>query len=30
MSIDEFKQAMRDDSRLVYQFEIQRAYGSYA
>jgi PPOX class probable F420-dependent enzyme len=30
MSIDEFKQAMRDDNRLIYEFEIDRAYGSYA
>ena len=28
-SLAEFKQMMRDDHRLIYQFEIERAYGSY-
>ncbi len=28
--LEEFKQMMRDDQRLIYQFEIERAYGMYS
>jgi PPOX class probable F420-dependent enzyme len=27
--IDEYRQAMVDEQRLIYEFEITRAYGSY-
>lgn len=26
---DEFRQAMRDEHRLIYQFEVERVYGLY-
>ncbi len=29
MSHDDFRQAMRDDHRLIYQFEVERSYGIY-
>jgi PPOX class probable F420-dependent enzyme len=29
LSIDEFKQAMRDERRIIYEFEVLRSYGLY-
>jgi hypothetical protein len=28
-TIEEFRQAMIDEERLVYEFEVKRAYGMY-
>jgi PPOX class probable F420-dependent enzyme len=28
-TIDEFKQAMRDEQRLIYEFDVVRSYGMY-
>jgi len=28
--IDDFLRTMREERRLIYEFEIQRAYGLYA